>query len=59
MAVRTAVVAGLRNEDGRARGTSQAQEYFADTDSLFAEARAALERLRRQFDLVVLEGAGG
>ena len=43
---------------GRARGTSQAREYFADTTDLFAEARAALDRLRRQFDLVVLEGAG-
>lgn len=43
---------------GRARGTSQAREYFTDTAVLFGEARDALERLRRQFDLVVLEGAG-
>ena len=43
---------------GRARGTSQARDYFTDTTSLFDEARAALERLRRQYDLVILEGAG-
>lgn len=43
---------------GRARGTSLAREYFTDTTALFNEARDALERLRRQFDLVVLEGAG-
>ncbi|MBN2315555.1 MAG: cobyric acid synthase [Sedimentisphaerales bacterium] len=43
---------------GRAMGTSQAREYFTDTTVLFSEARDALERLRCQFDLVVLEGAG-
>jgi adenosylcobyric acid synthase len=43
---------------GRACGTSQAQEYFTDTTVLFAEACKALQRLRNQFDLVILEGAG-
>jgi adenosylcobyric acid synthase len=43
---------------GRAQGTSQARQYFTDTTFLFGEARNALERLRRQFDLVILEGAG-
>jgi len=43
---------------GRALGTREARDYFADTAVLWNEAHAALERLRRQFDLVILEGAG-
>ncbi|MDI9431963.1 MAG: cobyric acid synthase [Planctomycetota bacterium] len=43
---------------GRALGTCEARNYFADTGRLRGEALAALDRLRRQFDLVILEGAG-
>ena len=43
---------------GRARGNRDAVEYFADTEELFREAQAALERLRARHDFVVIEGAG-
>ncbi|MCE5325533.1 MAG: cobyric acid synthase [Planctomycetaceae bacterium] len=43
---------------GKAVGVSSAADYFADTDALFAAARSSLDRLRDQYDLVVMEGAG-
>jgi adenosylcobyric acid synthase len=43
---------------GKVRGNSNGSSYFADTDSLFRKAFESLERLRSQYDLVVMEGAG-
>jgi len=43
---------------GKAVGNRAAGEYFADTSALFAEARASLDRLRDEYELVVMEGAG-
>jgi adenosylcobyric acid synthase len=43
---------------GRARGNQSARDYHARKEHLFGEAAAALERLRRSFELVILEGAG-
>lgn len=43
---------------GTVAGNRSAREYHAQKEPLFAEAAAALERLRRSFDLVILEGAG-
>jgi adenosylcobyric acid synthase len=43
---------------GKARGNSTAGDYHARKEPLFHEAAGALERLRRRFELVVMEGAG-
>ncbi len=43
---------------GRAVGNQEARNYFTDTSSYRAEALAALERLRRCYQSVVIEGAG-
>ncbi|MBN1346728.1 MAG: cobyric acid synthase [Phycisphaerae bacterium] len=43
---------------GRPIGNSEASDYFADTDALFAKACESLDRLRRRHELVVMEGAG-
>jgi len=43
---------------GTARGNHTAADYHAHKEHLFHEAVAALERLRREFELVILEGAG-
>ncbi len=43
---------------GRVYGNSTAREYYQDKTHLEAEARKALDRLRRDFDLVIMEGAG-
>lgn len=43
---------------GKAMGNREAADYFSDTGFLFREARASLERLRADYDLVVMEGAG-
>jgi adenosylcobyric acid synthase len=43
---------------GTARGNRSAQDYHTQKEHLFGEAAAALERLRRAFELVILEGAG-
>ena len=43
---------------GKPVGNRQAADYFADTDYLFREARESLARLRAEYDLVILEGAG-
>jgi adenosylcobyric acid synthase len=43
---------------GKVQNTRQARDYFADTTELFVEARKALDRLRSQYELVVMEGAG-
>ncbi|MHC4252841.1 MAG: cobyric acid synthase [Planctomycetota bacterium] len=43
---------------GKAIGNRAAGEYFRDTSALFNEARASLERLRRDHELIVMEGAG-
>lgn len=43
---------------GTARGNRSARNYHIEKEPLFAEAAGALERLRRTFELVILEGAG-
>jgi adenosylcobyric acid synthase len=43
---------------GRAVGNDTAVEYHRRKEGLFAAAAAALDRLRREHDAVVLEGAG-
>jgi adenosylcobyric acid synthase len=43
---------------GKAQGNSTARDYHTRKEQLFHVAAAALERLRRGFELVVLEGAG-
>ena len=43
---------------GRAVGNSSAGEYHLEKKKLYAEACGALDRLRSQHELVVLEGAG-
>ena len=43
---------------GRVDGNSSARDYHARKDELFRTAAGALHRLRREFDLVVMEGAG-
>lgn len=43
---------------GRVEGNSRAADYHRRKDRLFKTAAAALDRLRRAHDLVVLEGAG-
>jgi len=43
---------------GKAIGNESARTYHTRKETLFAEAAAALDRLRSQFDLVVMEGAG-
>jgi adenosylcobyric acid synthase len=44
--------------NGRAWLEASGRAYYARKDELFAESCAALERLRRTCDLVVMEGAG-
>ena len=44
--------------NGRAWLEASGRAYYARKDHLFAESCAALERLRRTCDLVVMEGAG-
>ncbi|MBN2644789.1 MAG: cobyric acid synthase [Desulfuromonadaceae bacterium] len=43
---------------GKATGNAQAADYFRDTSRLFEQARQSLDRLREQYELVVIEGAG-
>jgi adenosylcobyric acid synthase len=43
---------------GKAVGNSEASAYFADTDTLFRKAQESLARLRADYELVVMEGAG-
>jgi len=43
---------------GEARKNATAQGYHAMKDGLFQTAAQALDRLRGQFDLIILEGAG-
>ncbi|MCU0593526.1 MAG: cobyric acid synthase, partial [Desulfobacterales bacterium] len=43
---------------GTARGNQSARDYHDRRELLFDEAAAALERLRRSYELVILEGAG-
>ncbi len=44
--------------NGRAWMEASAQSYYARKDHLFAESQAALARLRQEYDLIVMEGAG-
>ena len=44
--------------NGRAWMEASAQSYYTRKDHLFAESQAALARLRREHDLIVMEGAG-
>lgn len=43
---------------GRAVGNNEASRYFSDTGGYRAEALSALERLRRRYRSIVIEGAG-
>jgi len=43
---------------GKAVANSTASEYHTEKERLFATAGAALDRLRCEYDLVVMEGAG-
>lgn len=43
---------------GRALTNSTAAEYHREKENLLSQAQAALDRLRSQYDLVVMEGAG-
>jgi adenosylcobyric acid synthase len=43
---------------GKAIGNVEAADYFRDTETLLGEANQSLARLRQQFDVVVIEGAG-
>ena len=43
---------------GKVQNTRQARDYFADTTELFAEAHKALNTLRAQYELIIMEGAG-
>ncbi|MDH3982403.1 MAG: cobyric acid synthase [Kiritimatiellaceae bacterium] len=43
---------------GHAIGNAEASEYFKDTKYLFGKANESLARLKGQYDLVVIEGAG-
>jgi adenosylcobyric acid synthase len=43
---------------GSVWGNSTARDYYTRKELLFQEATAALERLRRQHELVIMEGAG-
>ena len=44
--------------NGTAWMDASSQSYYRNKDFLFAESRAALDRLRRGHDLIILEGAG-
>lgn len=43
---------------GRAAGTKQARAYYTEKQTMFAEAKAALDRLRERCDAIIMEGAG-
>ena len=43
---------------GKAVANSTAMEYHTKKEGLFKESAAALDRLRKSYDLVVIEGAG-
>ncbi len=43
---------------GRPLDTMEAREYYHDRSSLFDVVRQALARLRAEYDLVIIEGAG-
>jgi len=43
---------------GKAAGNQQAREYYTAKNGLFAIAAQALDRLRAQYDAVIMEGAG-
>ncbi|MEJ2284535.1 MAG: cobyric acid synthase, partial [Desulfobacterales bacterium] len=43
---------------GKAVENSTASDYHAKKERLFSEAAAALDRLRSEYDLVIMEGAG-
>jgi adenosylcobyric acid synthase len=43
---------------GEIYGNSNAQDYHKNTDNLFKKSLESLERLRTQYELIILEGAG-
>jgi adenosylcobyric acid synthase len=43
---------------GKVHGNSSARDYHRHKEAFFAEACAALDRLRAQFEVIVMEGAG-
>lgn len=44
--------------NGRSTGTLAAAEYFHRRDQLWPEVTGALDRLRQEFELIIIEGAG-
>src|SRR5689334_11952492 len=43
---------------GQVVGNRTASSYFSDTSNFFREATESLDRLRAQYELVIIEGAG-
>ncbi len=43
---------------GKVIGNKEAGDYFKNTDYLFNHAKESLDRLRQQYSLIVMEGAG-
>ena len=43
---------------GRAVGTKRARAYYTEKQTMFADAAAALDRIRGRCDAVIMEGAG-
>lgn len=44
--------------NGEVRGNMRAMDYYRDKDRLVPEVMAAYERLDREYDVIVIEGAG-
>lgn len=43
---------------GKAIGNREASDYFKDTDFMFKESLKSLEKIKNEFDLIIIEGAG-
>ncbi|MEJ2111131.1 MAG: cobyric acid synthase, partial [Acidobacteriota bacterium] len=43
---------------GKPMGNAEASAYFSNTDFLFGKARESLQRLRSEYEFIVMEGAG-
>ena len=43
---------------GMPYGSPASKNYFADTDFFFNEAKKSFDKLKKQFELIVIEGAG-
>ncbi len=44
--------------NGQVYGTTNAKEYYKNTDFLFNEAKKSLGKLSKNFELIIIEGAG-